>query len=173
MLDALTDEIMKPIYICRLIVVSAAFGLVSPFASGQSALNKTTLGKSQNDSRDLTNSLIPGKPRLGKEKKEEVDPQKLPTKAIKDPKFQGSLLDEGLDSSAETKSQDEKGGSGSEKDSKVSKQAATSGDKDSKVSKSTQTGDGQNKDQKATSAKSDEKAPEKEKASASKTDGHH
>jgi hypothetical protein len=170
-LDALTDEIMKPIYICGLILVSAAFGLVSPFASGQSAL--TTLGSSQNDSRDLMNSLIPGKPRLGKEKKEEVDPQKLPTKAIKDPKFQGSLLDEGLDSSAETKSQDGKGGSGSEKDSKVSKQAATSGDKDLKGSKSTQTGDGQNKDQKATSAKSDEKAPEKEKASASKTDGHH
>jgi len=169
--DALTDEIMKPIYISGLILVSAAFGLVSPFASGQSAL--TTLGSSQNDSRDLMNSLIPGKPRLGKEKKEEVDPQKLPTKAIKDPKFQGSLLDEGLDSSAETKSQDGKGGSGSEKDSKVSKQAATSGDKDSKGSKSTQTGDGQNKDQKATSAKSDEKAPEKEKASASKTDGHH
>src|SRR6266478_3787046 len=165
---------MKPIYICRLIVVSAAFGLVSPFASGQSALNKTTLGKSQNDERDLANSLVPGKPRFGKgEKKEEVDPQKLPTKAIKDPKFQGSLLDEGLDSSAETKSQDEKGGSGSEKDSKVSKQAATSGDKDLKGSKSTQTGDGQNKDQKATSAKSDEKAPEKDKASATKTDGHH
>jgi len=170
-LDALTDEIMKPIYISGLILVSAAFGLVSPFASGQSAL--TTLGGSQNDSRDLMNSLIPGKPRLGKEKKEEVDPQKLPTKAIKDPKFQGSLLDEGLDSSAETKSQDGKGGSGSEKDSKVSKQAATSGDKDLKGSKSTQTGDGQNKDQKATSAKSDETAPEKEKASASKTDGHH
>ncbi len=162
---------MKPIYNSGLILVSAAFGLVSPFASGQSAL--TTLGGSQNDSRDLMNSLIPGKPRLGKEKKEEVDPQKLPTKAIKDPKFQGSLLDEGLDSSAETKSQDGKGGSGSEKDSKVSKQAATSGDKDLKGSKSTQTGDGQNKDQKATSAKSDEKAPEKEKASASKTDGHH
>ncbi len=173
MLDALTDEIMKPIYLCRLIVVSAACGFISPLAHGQASLSKTTLGKSQNDSRDLTNSLIPGKPRLGKEKKEEVDPQKLPTKAIKDPKFQGSLLDEGLDSSAETKSQDEKGGSGSEKDSKVSKQAATSGDKDLKGSKSTQTGDGQNKDQKATSAKSDEKAPEKEKASASKTDGHH
>ena len=162
---------MKASY--KLIFISAAFGLVSPFASGQSALNKTTLGKSQNDQRDLVNSLVPGKQRFGKgEKKEEVDPQKLPTKAIKDPKFQGSLLDEGLDSSAETKSQDEKGGSGSEKDSKVSKQAATSGDKDLKGSKSTQTGDGQNKDQKATSAKSDEKAPEKEKASANKTDGN-
>jgi len=162
---------MKASY--KLILISAAFGLVSPFASGQSALNKTTLGKSQNDERDLVNSLVPGKQRFGKgEKKEEVDPQKLPTKAIKDPKFQGSLLDEGLDSSAETKSQDEKGGSGSEKDSKVSKQAATSGDKDLKGSKSTQTGDGQNKDQKATSAKSDEKAPEKEKASANKTDGN-
>ena len=155
---------MKASY--KLILISAAFGLVSPFASGQSA-------SSHNDSRDLTNSLIPGKPRLGKEKKEEVDPQKLPTKAIKDPRFQGSLLDEGLDSSAETKSQDEKGVSGSEKDSKVSKQAATSGDKDSKVSKSTDArGDGQKKDQKATSAKSDEKAPEKEKASANKTDGN-
>jgi len=163
---------MKASY--KLILISAAFGLVSPFASGQSPLSGTTLGKSQNDSRDLTNSLVPGKPRFGKgEKKEEVDPQKLPTKAIKDPKFQGSLLDEGLDSSAETKSQDEKGVSGSEKDSKGSKQAATSGDKDSKVSKSTDArGDGQNKDQKATSAKSDEKAPEKEKASASKTDGN-
>ena len=162
---------MKASY--KLILISAAFGLVSPLASGQSPLSGTTLGKSQNNGRDLANSLVPGKPRLGKgEKKEEVDPQKLPTKAIKDPRFQGSLLDEGLDSSAETKSQDEKGVSGSEKDSKVSKQAATSGDKDSKVSKSTQTGDGQNKDQKATSAKSDEKAPEKEKASANKTDGN-
>src|SRR5947208_2700894 len=162
---------MKASY--KLILISAAFGLVSPLASGQSPLSGTTLGKSQNNGRDLANSLVPGKPRLGKgEKKEEVDPQKLPTKAIKDPRFQGSLLDEGLDSSAETKSQDEKGVSGSEKDSKVSKQAATSGDKDSKVSKSTQTGDGQNKDQKATSAKSDEKAPEKEKTSANKTDGN-
>ena len=163
---------MKASY--KLILISAACGFISPLARGQASLNGTTLGKSQNDSRDLTNSLVPGKPRFGKgEKKEEVDPQKLPTKAIKDPKFQGSLLDEGLDSSAETKSQDEKGVSGSEKDSKGSKQAATSGDKDSKVSKSTDArGDGQNKDQKATSAKSDEKAPEKEKASASKTDGN-
>src|SRR5947199_2947363 len=162
---------MKASY--KLILISAACGFISPLARGQASLNGTTLGKSQNDSRDRANSLIPGKPRLGKEKKEEVDPQKLPSKAIKDPKFQGSLLDEGLDSSAETKSQDEKGVSGSEKDSKVSKQAATSGDKDSKVSKSTDArGDGQNKDQKATSAKSDEKAPEKEKASANKPDGN-
>ena len=162
---------MKASY--KLILISAAFGLFSPFARGQSPLSGTTLGKSQNDGRDLANSLVPGKQRFGKgEKKEEVDPQKLPTKAIKDPKFQGSLLDEGLGSSAETKSQDEKGVGGSEKDSNVSKQAATSGDKDSKGSKSTQTGDGQNKDQKATSAAADEKTPEKEKASANKTDGN-
>src|SRR5205807_9723644 len=109
---------MYTIYICRLFLLLAAYGFISPLASGQSPLSGTTLGKSQNDSRDLTNSLVPGKPRFGKgEKKEEVDPQKLPTKAIKDPRFQGSLLDEGLDSSAETKSQDEKGVSGSEKDS--------------------------------------------------------
>jgi len=165
---------MKPIYICRLILVLAACGFISPLAHGQGALNKTTLGKSQNDERDLANSLVPGKQRFGKgEKKEEVDPQKLPTKAIKDPKFQGSLLDEGLDSSAETKSQDEKEGSGSKRDSNVSKQADTSGDKDSKGSKSTDArGDGQNKDQKATSAKSDEKTPEKEKTSPNKTDGN-
>src|SRR5207253_5185476 len=94
---------MKASY--KLILISAAFGLVSPLASGQSPLSGTTLGKSQNDGRDLANSLVPGKQRFGKgEKKEEVDPQKLPTKAIKDPKFQGSLLDEGLGSSAETKS---------------------------------------------------------------------
>ena len=161
---------MKASY--KLILISAAFGLFSPFARGQSPLSGTTLGKSQNDGRDLANSLVPGKPRFGKgEKKEEVDPQKLPTKAIKDPKFQGSLLDEGLGSSAETKSQDEKEGSGSKRDSNVSKQADTSGDKDSKGSKSTDArGDGQNKDQKATSAKSDEKTPEKEKTSPNKTD---
>ena len=163
---------MKASY--KLILISAAFGLVSPLASGQSPLSGTTLGKSQNNGRDLANSLVPGKQRFGKgEKKEEVDPQKLPTKAIKDPKFQGSLLDEGLGSSAETKSQDEKEGSGSKRDSNVSKQADTSGDKDSKGSKSTDArGDGQNKDQKATSAKSDEKTPEKEKTSPNKTDGN-
>jgi len=163
---------MKASY--KLILISAAFGLFSPFARGQSPLSGTTLGKSQNDGRDLANSLVPGKPRFGKgEKKEEVDPQKLPTKAIKDPKFQGSLLDEGLGSSAETKSQDEKEGSGSKRDSNVSKQADTSGDKDSQSSKSTQAGEGQEKDQKATSAAGNEKASEKEKASASKPDDNH
>src|SRR5260370_23472344 len=110
---------MKAISIRRLIVVSAAFGLVSPFASGQWA-------SSHNDSRDLTNSLIPGNPRLGQEKKEQVDPQKLPPKAIKDPKFQGGLLDKGLGSSAETKSQHQQGDSGSPTDSNVANKAATS-----------------------------------------------
>ncbi len=162
---------MKASY--KLILISAACGFISPLARGQGALNGTTLGKSQNDSRDLANSLIPGKPRLGKEKKEEVDPQKLPSKAIKDPKFQGSLLDEGLDSSAETKSQVEKAASSSDKDPKPSKPADAANDKDSKASKSAQVGDGQSKDQKATAVRSDEKAPEKEKASAGKTDGNH
>ncbi len=162
---------MKASY--KLILISAACGFISPLARGQASLNGTTLGKSQNDSRDLANSLIPGKPRLGKEKKEEVDPQKLPSKAIKDPKFQGSLLDEGLDSSAETKSQVEKAASSSDKDPKPSKPADAANDKDSKASKSAQVGDGQSKDQKATAVRSDEKAPEKEKASAGKTDGNH
>src|SRR5438552_17938424 len=106
---------MKASY--KLILISAAFGLVSPFASAQSPLSGTTLGKSKNDSRDLTNSLVPGKPRFGNgENKEEVDAQNLPTKAIKDDKSQGSLLDDGVCSRAETTSQDDTGVSGSEKD---------------------------------------------------------
>jgi hypothetical protein len=167
---------MKPIYFWRLIVVSIAYVFISPLAHGES----------QNDARDLQNSLIPGKPHIGKEKKEEVDPQKLPSKTIKDPMFQSSLLNMGLGSTGDPDSHQQKPRSataqdsnaskpadaGSEKDPKVSKQADASGDKDSKASKSTQTGDGQNKDQKTTSTKSDEKAPDKEKASASKPDGN-
>ena len=177
---------MKPLY--RLILVFAASGLIAPLVSGQSALNKTTLGQSQNDGRDLANSLVPGQPRFGKgERKEEVDPKKLPSKSVKDPKFEGSLLSMGLGSAEDPDSHQEKvrgasdkdskpskqADAGSEKDSKVSKQADTPGDKDSKVSKSTQAGDGQNKDQKATSAAADEKPPEKEKAATTKTDGDH
>ncbi len=177
---------MKPIYICGLILVSAACGFISPFASGQSALDQTTLGKSQNDSRDLANSLVPAKQRFDKgEKKEEVDPRTLPTKTVKDTTFQGTLMDIGVDWTGDIKLQDKKAAGGSdkdaktpnktdaEKDSKASQQGDAAADKDSKGSKSTDArGDGQNKDQKAASAKSDGKAPEKEKASANKTDGN-
>jgi hypothetical protein len=182
---------MKPIYFCRLMIVLTACALICPLAHGQSGLSGTTLGKSQNSSEDLVNSLIPGKPHYGKgEKKEEVDPKKLPSKAIKDPTFGGSIVEMGLGSSGDPDLHRQKprgaadqnsnapkpadaGGEKDSKDPKVSKQADSSGDKDSQSSKSTQAGDGQNKDRKATPAAGNEKASEKEKASASKPDGDH
>jgi hypothetical protein len=163
--------------------VFAVCGLISPLASGQAVLDKTTLGSSQNDSRDLQNSLIPGPKRYDKgEKKEEVDLKTLQTKTIKDPAFQGNLMDLDLDwrsdklgKSASSGDKDSKApktaDTSSAKDSKASKQADTSGDKDPKALKSIQTGDDQNKDQKAKSAATAEKTSEKEKASASKPDG--
>jgi hypothetical protein len=174
---------MKPIY--RLIFVFAAYGMIAPLASGQQAiLDKTTLGASQNDSRDLANSLVvPKRTNFGKEKKEEVDLKTLQSKSSKDTTFQGNLMDLDLDwggeklgKPASSGGKDSKGSktadAGGEKDAKVSKQADTSGDKDPKTSKSTQAGDDQNKDQKAKSAAADEKASEKEKASARKPDGN-
>ncbi|HWY51278.1 MAG TPA: hypothetical protein VNW72_07325 [Chthoniobacterales bacterium] len=176
---------MKPTYFYKLIVVSIASVFISSLAYGQGALDKTTFGKSQNDSRDLVNSLIPGPQRLKHEKKEEVDPKKLQSKAIKDPTFGGSLVEMGLGSTGDPDVHLQKPHNApdqdsnapkpaeavSEKDSKVSKQANTSGEKDSKASKSTEAADGQNKDQKATSTRSDEKPSDKEKASPSKPDG--
>src|SRR5207248_8936382 len=110
---------------------------------------KTDLGKSQNTPDDLMNSLIVNnKPKVGKgEKKEEVDPKKLSSKTIKDPMFQGSLNDMGLDwrsdkigksrdaGAADSKSAKQSDAAG-EKDAKASKAADTSGMKDSKGSKS-------------------------------------
>ena len=164
-------------------LVFAACVLFSTAASGQAVLEKTTLGSSQNDYRDFQNSLIPGPKRLDKgEKKEEVDLKTLQSKSSKDTTFQGNLMDLDLNwrsdkmgkpaSSGDKDSQASKtSDAGGEKDGKVSKQADTSGDKDPKASKSTQAGDDQNKDQKAKPSTSGEKASEKEKASASKTDG--
>ena len=159
--------------------------LFSAAASGQQAiLDKTTLGSSQNDSRDLVNSLIvPKRTNFGKEKKEEVDLKTLQSKSSKDTTFQGNLMDIDLDwggeklgKPANSGDKDSKGpktaDAGGEKAAKVSKQADTSGDKDPKASKATQAGDDQNKDQKAKPAAADEKAPEKEKASPSKPDGN-
>jgi len=169
---------MKPIY--RLTLAFAAYGLAAPVVSGQAVLDKTTLGASQNDSRDLANSLIvPKRTKFGKEKKEEVDLKTLQTKSSKDTTFRGNLMDLDLDWRGDKLGKPGSGGerdskgsktadADGEKDSKVSKQADASGDKDPKTSKSTQAGDDQSKDQKATSATSAEKPSEKEKASATK-----
>src|SRR3982750_2968681 len=80
-------------------LVFAVSGLITPLAFGQEAiLDRTSFGHSQNDSRDLENSLIPGKKRYGKgEKKEEVDLRTLPSKSSKDTTFQGKLMDLDLD----------------------------------------------------------------------------
>ncbi len=167
------------------LAISLSSVLFSAAASGQAVLDKTTLGSSQNDYRDLQNSLIPGKKRYDKgEKKEEVDLKKLPSKSAKDPTFQGNLMDIDLDwggsklgKPPSNGDKDSKGSktadAGGEKDSKVSRQAATSGEKDPKASKSSQGGDDPNKDQKAKSTASAEKTSEKEKTSASKPDGDH
>jgi hypothetical protein len=176
----------SPICYLLALAVFAACGSIAPLASGQQGvLEKTTLGSSQNDYRDLENSLIPGKKRYDKgEKKEEVDVKTLQSKSIKDTTFQGTLMDVDLDwhgaklgkpggngdkDSKASKTAD----AGGEKDSNVSRQADASAEKDPKASKSTQGGDDQNKDQKAKSAAADEKASEKEKASATKPDGDH
>jgi hypothetical protein len=197
-------------------LVFAGSVLFSAAASGQAVLDKTTLGESQNDYRDLQNSLIvPKRTNFGKEKKEEVDLKTLQTKSSKDTIFQGTLMDLDVDwhgdKLGKPKSDGDKdskapksAGAGGEKDSKVSKQADKSGEsgsqdanftaggreplanrpreagdsvsgkpRDAKASKATQVGDDQNKDQKAKSAKSDEKPSEKEKAAASKPEGDH
>jgi hypothetical protein len=157
---------MKPSHFCRLIVVSGVLGFISPLVSGQG------LSPDQIYGRDIANSLAPGPPRRGKEKTEQVDAQKLRTEKVTDTKFQGSLLDVGLGSTADTKSHEEKPRSGSDKE-RASKTADAAGDKE-KASKSTDVGgDGHNKDQKATSTRPNEKTSGSptEKASASKADG--
>src|SRR2546421_5977270 len=90
---------MKLTHLWGIIVILLAYGFVAPLAFGQGALSKTDLGKSQNTPDDLMNSLIVNnRPKVGKgEKKEEVDPKKLSSKTTKDPMFQGSLNDMGLD----------------------------------------------------------------------------
>src|SRR6266481_2371768 len=163
---------MKPPY--RLILIFAGFGLVCPLAHGQSAiLDKTTLGQSQNDARELQNSLIvPKRVNIKGEKTEQVDPQKLSSRSTKDAKFQGSLLEMGLGSTGDPDTHQEKLRSATDQDSKAPNKTDGGAGKNSKTSKPTQAADGQNKDEKAKSVPSDERASEKEKASASKPDGN-
>src|SRR5256885_15259890 len=109
--------------IFKLILVAGAWGLVSPLAHGQAVLDKTTLGQSQNDYRDLQNSMVPGKKTYGKgEKKEEVDLKNLQSKTVKNTAFKGTLMDLDVDWHGD----------------KLGKPVANS-DKDSKTAKSTDT----------------------------------
>ena len=83
----------------RVLVLLMISGLFPSLGLAQGALSGTTLGKSQNSSQDLYNSLTPGKPlRFGKnEKNAEVDTKTLQSKKSNDKTFSGSLSDIGLD----------------------------------------------------------------------------
>jgi hypothetical protein len=70
-------------------------------AQGPAVLDKTTFGKSQNDDRDLMNSLTAEPaPKYGKgEKKALVSAAELKSKSMNDTTFGGSLLNIGIDPS--------------------------------------------------------------------------
>jgi|SRR5215471_10718898 len=173
---------MKPICLLRVIIFSAACGFVSSSAFGQGVLDKTDLGKSQNTSADLVNSLVPGPQKYGKgEKKEEVDPKKLSSKTVKDPTFSGTLMDVDLDWTGDklgkprtTSEQDSKARKSvdaiAEKETKATKQNDEPGKKNKSEANSTNGGDSQNKDQKTSSGVIAAKPAEKEKTS--KPDGN-
>jgi len=138
---------MKPSYFRGLIIVSAGFGLIAPQLSAQgvppSLLNQPPAPA----------TFAPATPsKHGREKTEEVDIKKMPTKSFSDPKFQGSLLDVAVDSTADIKAREEKQKNGNDKESKTSKPAVADAA-------------GQKKDQKTAPAQ-----PTKEKASANPTE---
>ena len=161
---------------CRVLVLLLVSGFCAPLAFGQGeggALGKTTLGKSQNTSQDLANSLVPGPPKYGKnEKKAEVDPKKLESKKTNDTTFSGSLNDIGLDWGGNKLGKPHGSQGGSDADSKNAKQSDADAKKESKPTKSTTEAseNSQSKEQKTASAH-DEKSSAKEKAATAKTDG--
>ena len=80
---------------CVLTIAPLAQSQVAP--NEPAVLNNTTLGQSQNDQRDLANSLIAGPQKFGKgEKKAQINAGELKSKSIKDATFGGSLLNTGI-----------------------------------------------------------------------------
>lgn len=113
----------------RFVLILGAVVLVIPsLARAQASLGGTTLGKAQNDERDLANSLVPGAQKFGKgEKKAEVSAAELKSKSIHDATFGGSLLNMGIDSSAQPKLDEAKlraAGSAADKKSGAAQQPA-------------------------------------------------
>jgi hypothetical protein len=112
--------------------------VIIPLARAQDpgVLDKTTFGKSQNDERDLANSLVAGPQKYGKgEKKAQVSAGELKSKSMKDSTFGGSLLNIGIDPaepkldesklrSAATDTQSRQQLAATEKDPTVVKQSA-------------------------------------------------
>ena len=87
--------------IVPLVLILAGAGVMVPsLALAQTVIDKTTLGQSQNDQRDLANSLVAGPQKYGKgEKKAQISASELKSKGLKDSTFGGSLLNVGIDSS--------------------------------------------------------------------------
>jgi hypothetical protein len=126
---------MKPI--ARLILLGAVSALVFPFtqARGQAVLDKTTLGSSQNDSRDLVNSMVAAPKRYGKgEKKEEINAAQLKSKANKDTTFGGSLLNMGISGAAPKLDEQQKRQSAPGEEAKPAKGSTAVSAKDSNQS---------------------------------------
>jgi hypothetical protein len=122
---------MKLVY--SIISFSLVCGLLPSLASAQGALDKTTLGKQQNDARELANSLVPGEQKYGGkgEKKEKVNTAELKSKSIKDTTFGGSLLNVGIDPAVPKLDEQKLHNAPSEKESQTSKEAEAAVPKDS------------------------------------------
>lgn len=89
------------IFLFTVIIVGAPIARSQTAPGDPAVLGNTTLGRSQNDERDLANSLVATPQKFGKgEKKSQVNASELKSKSIKDATFGGSLLNEGIDTSA-------------------------------------------------------------------------
>jgi hypothetical protein len=126
---------MKPIAKLILLGAFSAIVLPLPHAKGQDSIfDKTTLGQSQNDARDLANSLAPGPQRFGKgEKKEQVSTAELKSKTTKDTTFGGSLMNIGI-AGAAPKLDEQKQHNASSEEAKPSKESHAPSTKESKQS---------------------------------------
>ena len=163
---------MKSIFLSRAFVTILVFGALTTSAFAQ-AYNPdrhtqgTTLGQSQNSPQDLANSLVVNnKPKIGKEKKEEVDPKKLVSKKSTDTTFSGGLNDVNLDWTANNMG---KPHGTSANDSKAGQKSDAAVPKDLKAAKSSEgSAETETKEEKSATAKSAEKQADKEKT---KTDG--
>ena len=111
------------------VAVLFALTLTPARVSAQGAiLDKTTYGRSQNDGRDLANSLVPGEKKFGKgEKKLEVNSAELKSKTVKDTTFGGSLLNMGIVGAEPKLDESKRPAIGTEKDSTSVKQSAATG----------------------------------------------
>jgi hypothetical protein len=124
---------MKSIGTLILLTTACTFAFPLSRTLGQGVLDKTTFGQSQNDARDLANSLVPGPKRYDKgEKKEQINAAELKSKKITDTTFGGSLLNMGI-VGAEPKLDEQKlRGAAIENDSSASKEARAAVAKESK-----------------------------------------